>query len=88
MLFPKVESVSPKGWTVEWHWPNASTFLFWKAKPICDATSNTRVCLLPHVYTEFGLSHANVSGLDVVHRALVAMAAAFGVQNILILPES
>lgn len=44
--------------------------------------------MLPRVSAEFGLSHSNVSGLDVVHRAFVAIAALYSAQNMLILPES
>lgn len=44
--------------------------------------------MLPRVSAEFGLSRSNVSGLDVVHRAFVAIVAGYSAQNILILPES
>lgn len=49
---------------------------------------NSHARVLPRVSAEFGLSRSHVSGLDVVHRAFVAIVAGYSAQNILILPES
>ena len=76
-----MESISPKGQTAAEHWRHAASFLFGKAEPICSAISNAHMALLPWVSAESGLSHCDVSGLPVVHRAFVAIAALCGVQK-------
>lgn len=58
-----------------------------RAEPARDATGNC-TCVVPRVPAEFGLSCSRVSRLDMVHGAFVAIAALYGAQNVLILPES